>query len=196
MASLPTATFYVLIAFNGLVFLVSILGLLGACAESKIATIAFAGLDGLLLVIQIVVMVILLLYANGQATVVESLDAEIKAGQVLAEQNLVLSSVTDVEQWMKTQESFSCCGVDFEATYWGGSSDLPGKFLEFLCSFVLLKIVQFGEPSINTMISYLLLYISIITNFQRIQSTTPHVFLEVPKQEAQNKKPKTRSPDI
>lgn len=116
LEGVPTEAYYILIAFNLAVFLISVLGLVGTTTHSKVATIVFIVLNMISALILVVGMVFGLLYANGQSTVGE-LDDFAKEAQAQLEKSLVDRAIEDPELWAFTTSSIECCGVDLEAVY-------------------------------------------------------------------------------
>jgi len=116
LAGMPVQVYYAAIAFSVLVFLIGVLGIIGAYRHSKTATYLFVFLDLLTAILVIVVLVFALLYSNGISTSpvidnsVVTLSHDLEDG--LLNQALNLSSV-----WVVTQSKLGCCGIDLAATY-------------------------------------------------------------------------------
>lgn len=113
---MPLQIYYVVIAFSLFIFLIGVLGIIGTCMHSKIATIVFVTLDLAIALVLLIIMIFVLLYANGISTT-ETVDKGVANIQEALEEALVAKAVTNPEAWVVTQKGFSCCGIDLNATY-------------------------------------------------------------------------------
>lgn len=113
---MPLQIYYVVIAFSLFVFLIGVLGIIGTCMHSKIATIVFVILDLAIALVLLIIMIFVLLYANG-ITTTDTVDKSVAGIQESLEEALVSQAVSNPEVWVVTQEGFSCCGIDLNATY-------------------------------------------------------------------------------
>jgi len=113
---LPVQIYYVVVAFSLFVFIISLLGVIGSCLRSKVATILYIILDLLLAVAILIIMIFVLLYANGKSTT-PLIDNSIKSIQTGLETELLTQAIHFNATWAATQTGFKCCGIDLQSTY-------------------------------------------------------------------------------
>jgi len=113
---LPVQIYYVVIAFSLFVFLISLLGVIGGSLHSKVALGIFSLLDLLLALTVVIIMIFVLLYANGKSTTT-AVDNSIATLQKTLEAELLTQAVSEQKVWLVTQKGFKCCGIDLESTY-------------------------------------------------------------------------------
>lgn len=112
----PNFFYYTIGALGLFIFIVSFFGVLGVIRRKKGVLLCYTLSAAGLLLIEIIITVFGLLYANGQAAFPE---VDNLAGSLLTEleNSLVRFAETDPSEWKLTQDALGCCGVDFESTY-------------------------------------------------------------------------------
>ena len=112
----PNFFYYTIGGLGMFIFVVSFFGVLGVIRRKKGVLLCYTLSAAMLFLIEIIVTVFGLLYANGQAAfpAVDNL-----AGSLLTEleNSLVNFAEADPSEWKLTQDALDCCGVDFESTY-------------------------------------------------------------------------------
>jgi hypothetical protein len=130
VGDLPKMAVYGVIVFSCVVFLVSLLGLLGGCFHNKISTIVFVVLNLLMVLLNILGFAFVLSYGNGVPTV-SQIDDAARQAQLDFQDELTKFAINNPEDWLFTQETLLCCGVDFRATYFDYASLDVESFADF-----------------------------------------------------------------
>ena len=112
----PNFFYYTIGALGLFIFIVSFFGVLGVIRKKKGVLLGYTLAAALLLLIEIIITVMGLLYANGEAVFPE---VDNLAGSLLTEleNSLVAFAEAEPAEWKLTQDALGCCGVDFESTY-------------------------------------------------------------------------------
>jgi energy-coupling factor transporter transmembrane protein EcfT len=133
---IPVEVFYVMIAFAGFVAIVSGVGVLGVCLQSKFFVILFTFLDILLALVLLIVAIFVLLYSNGISTD-PTIDNALGVVQDSVETEFMTRAIEFPDVWVVTQEGFACCGIDLNSTY---------RFEEFnMTDSEFLSVLQSGS---------------------------------------------------
>jgi hypothetical protein len=130
VGDLPKMAVYGVIVFSCVVFLVSLLGLLGGCFHNKVSTVVFVVLNLGMVLLNILGFAFVLAYGNGVPTVAE-IDSAARQAQLDFQDELTKFAVNNPEDWLFTQQTLLCCGVDFRATYFDYASLEVETFEEF-----------------------------------------------------------------
>jgi len=131
LEGLPVQIYYASIAFSGLVFLISFLGILGGYFHHKSALYLFTLLDFLSGVFTLIVLILALLYANGISTIPQ-IDGSVTTIDNSLESELLKQAVNQSSVWLTTQKELSCCGVDIAATYDYATYDLSDSAFQLV----------------------------------------------------------------
>uniref|UniRef100_A0A7S3PQJ5 WH2 domain-containing protein n=1 Tax=Aplanochytrium stocchinoi TaxID=215587 RepID=A0A7S3PQJ5_9STRA len=114
LVAIPEPVYFAFIVFGGFGVLVGSVGLIGQRRGIEIFFLCYMFLMLLGILVQIILYVYLILYANG-ITTIESVDTFADGLQTNFEESLLKLSQEEPDAWIDTQNLFKCCGIDFEA---------------------------------------------------------------------------------
>lgn len=112
---LPDWTLLVMVLFSSLVFLVSTTGAIAGHTQRRGFLLCFFFSVTVTILISLLSTIFLGLYANDKAP--GALDRAGASAQDELEAFFIDLASSDPVEWLETQEVFSCCGIDLEATY-------------------------------------------------------------------------------